>query len=101
MLFTAAFTQQLSTTINACANGIGSFTQILQSSNVMHNCVDSCHIYTAHLSPALNESSDIRHFERSDTIEIRNGIIFDFYTGLPHIRSYLGNPTFSLSLVAG
>ena len=27
-----------------------------------------------------------RHFEHSDAIKIRNGIIFDFYTGLPHIE---------------
>ena len=50
------------------------------------NCVHSCRIYTARLSPALNGSSEIRHFECSDAIEIRNGIIFDFYTGLTHMR---------------
>ena len=38
--------------------------------------------YVLHLSPALNGSSEIR---RIDTIEICNGIIFDFYTGLPHM----------------
>ena len=37
------------------------------------------------MSPALNGSSVIQHFEGSDAIEIRNGITFDFYTGLPHI----------------
>ena len=36
------------------------------------------------MSPVLNGSSAIRHFEGSDAIEIRNGITFDFYTGLPH-----------------
>ena len=51
----------------------------------MHNCVDSCRIYTAHLSPALNRSSEIQRFERSDAIEICNGIISDFYTKLPHM----------------
>ena len=34
---------------------------------------------------ALNGSSAIRRFERSDAIEIRDGITFDFYTGLPHM----------------
>ena len=38
------------------------------------------------MSPALNGSSAIRRFERSDAIEIRNRITFDFYTGLPHMR---------------
>ena len=41
--------------------------------------------YASRLSPALNGSSEIRHFERSGAIEIRDGIIFDFYTGLPHV----------------
>ena len=40
------------------------------------------------MSPALTESSAIRRFERSDVIEIRNRIIFNFYTGLPHM--YIG-----------
>ena len=37
------------------------------------------------MSPVLNESSAIRHFEGSDAIEICDGITFDFYTGLPHV----------------
>ena len=37
------------------------------------------------MSPALNGSSAIRRFERGDAIEIRDGITFDFYTGLPHV----------------
>ena len=51
----------------------------------MRNCIDSCRIYTARLSPALNGSSEIRRFDRSDAFEIGNGKLFDFYTGLPHI----------------
>ena len=39
------------------------------------------------MSAALCGSSAIRHFERSDTIEIRDEITFDFYMGLPHISS--------------
>ena len=39
------------------------------------------------MSAALSGSSVIRHFERSDAIEIRDGITFDFYAGLPHIHS--------------
>ena len=38
------------------------------------------------MSPALNGSSAVRRFEGNDAIEIRYGITFDFYTGLPHIR---------------
>ena len=38
------------------------------------------------MSPALNERSVIRCFERGDRVEIHDGIIFDFYTGLPHVH---------------
>ena len=37
------------------------------------------------MSSTLNESSAIWRFEGTDTIEICNGITFNFYTGLPHI----------------
>ena len=38
---------------------------------MMRSCIDGCCIYTARLSPALNGSSEIQCFERSDAIEIR------------------------------
>ena len=37
------------------------------------------------MSPALNGSSTLEHFERSNASEIRNRIMFDFYPGLPHM----------------
>ena len=37
------------------------------------------------MSPALNGSSALQRFEHSNAIEIRNGIMFDFYPGLPHL----------------
>jgi len=37
------------------------------------------------MSPILNRSSALQHFERSNAVEIRNGRMFDFYLGLPHI----------------
>ena len=37
------------------------------------------------MSPTLNGSSAIRRFKGSDAIEIRDGVAFDFYTGLPHM----------------
>jgi len=37
------------------------------------------------MRPALNGSSALQRFERSNASEIRNGIMFDFYPGLPHI----------------
>ena len=43
------------------------------------------HIYVARMSPTLHRSSAIRCFERGDAIEIHDGIIFNFYTGLSHI----------------
>ena len=38
------------------------------------------------MSPALNGSSALQRFERNNAIEIRNGIMFDFYPGLPHMH---------------
>ena len=37
------------------------------------------------MSPACNGSTALQRFECSNAIEIRNGIMFDFYPGLPHI----------------
>ena len=37
------------------------------------------------MSPALNGSSALERFERSNAIKIHNGIMFDFYPGLPHV----------------
>ena len=34
------------------------------------------------MSPALNGNLEIQYFERSGAFEIRNKIIFNFYTGL-------------------
>ena len=36
------------------------------------------------MSLALNESTALQRFDRNNTVEIRNGIMFDFYLGLPH-----------------
>ena len=47
--------------------------------------MNTYHVYTEHMSPALNGSSALECFERSNAIEMRNGIMFDFYPGLPHI----------------
>ena len=49
------------------------------------------------MSHALNGSSVIRHFEGSNAIEIRDGITFDFNTGLPHMLVH--DLVFSLTLL--
>ena len=41
------------------------------------------------MSPALNRSSTLQRFERSNADKIHNGIMFDFYPGLPHIHLYV------------
>ena len=43
------------------------------------------------MSPTLNRKSAKQRFEGSDSIEIHNGITFNFYTGLPHMQL---NPIF-------
>ena len=37
------------------------------------------------MSPDLNGSSAIQHFKHNNVIKIRDGITFDFYTGLPRL----------------
>ena len=41
------------------------------------------------MSPALNRSIALLCFERANVVEIRNGIMFDFYPGLPQIALHL------------
>ena len=43
------------------------------------------------MSPTLNGSSAIQHFEGSSAIEIHDGITFDFYMGLPKISREINN----------
>ena len=50
------------------------------------------------MSPALNGSSALQRFERSNAIEIRNGIMFDFYLGLPHMYSLI-TPRFTYNFL--
>ena len=38
------------------------------------------------MGPTPNGSSALQRFERGNALEIRNGIMFDFYPGLPHIQ---------------
>ena len=59
-------------------------TQI--SSYALGRYISYSYTYEAHMSSALNGSSAIRRLEGSDAIEICDGITFDFYTGLPHMK---------------
>ena len=36
------------------------------------------------MRPTLSGSTALKHFEHSNAVETRNGIMFDFYLGLPH-----------------
>ena len=47
------------------------------------------HVHTASMTPTLNKSSVLERFERGNAIEIRNGIMFNFYPELPHISQTL------------
>ena len=38
------------------------------------------------MSPALNASFALQCFKCSNAIELHNGIMFDFYPGLPHVE---------------
>ena len=47
--------------------------------------INTYHVYTVHMSFALNGSSALERFKHGNVIEIRNRIMFNFYPGLPHI----------------
>ena len=47
------------------------------------------------MSPTLSRSSALQRVKVGDALEIRNGIIFDFYSGLPHIYIYISNVVIS------
>ena len=38
------------------------------------------------MSPAFNRSSEIQRYDHRDMIKIRDGIMFVFYPGLPHVH---------------
>ena len=43
------------------------------------------------MSPALNGSSALQHFEHGNVVEVSkyaNGIMFNFYLGLSHVKSF-------------
>ena len=47
--------------------------------------MNTWHVCTARMCPTPNGSSALQRFTRRNALEIRNGIMFDFYLGLPHI----------------
>ena len=49
--------------------------------------MNTYHVHTVHMKPALNgfRSSALERFEHGDAIEVRNGKMFDFYPRLPHV----------------
>ena len=56
------------------------------------------------LTPTLNRSLEILCFQRSDAIEILNGIIFVFYPRLPHniiLYTHISSVTVSLVTIRG
>ena len=63
--------------------------ELPRGSYALGKLINTCHVYTARMSPALNGSSALQRFERSNAIEIRNGIMFDFYPGLPHMLLHI------------
>jgi len=52
-------------------------------SYVLCKVMNTWHVYTACMGPTPNGSSAL---QRGNALEIRNGIMFDFYPGLPHVH---------------
>ena len=45
------------------------------------------YVYTAGMSPALSRRYVLECFKPSNAIKICNGIMLDFYLGLPHMQN--------------
>ena len=95
LCFTNTLHKLTYTLCNGCNTTNSSMSQCCTSDmslNIEQHC-ESCVeyvlrkliIYKSHTSPALNRSSAIRCFERGNVIEIRDRIIFDFYTCISQI----------------
>ena len=54
--------------------------------------MNTWHVYTARMGPTPNGSSALQRFERGNTLEKCNGIMFDFNLGLPRV-CFLPNKT--------
>ena len=52
---------------------------------MLRRCVNNSWIYAVRMNPVLNRSSVLQYFKCCNVIKIRNGIMFDFSPGLPHI----------------
>ena len=50
----------------------------------------SCSL-AVHMSPSLNGSFALQRFECGNMVQLCNGIMYDFYPGLPHIADKLCN----------
>ena len=71
------------------------------SSEIIHTCACAAYILaTATIwgwslvcseLPIVNGSFALQHFEHGNVVELHNGIMFDFYPGLPHIYSIRWN----------
>ena len=56
-----------------------------RGSYALRGCIRYSCVYIVRMSPTLSGSSALQCVKLSDVLEIRNGIIFNFYLGLPHI----------------
>ena len=78
-VFRAQQRVQRTTALSFCL-GWGSYALL---GRIRYSC-----IHIARLSPTLSGSLALQHVKLGDALEIHNRIIFDFYSGLPHIRNF-------------
>ena len=57
-----------------------------RGSYALCGCIRYSCIYIVCISPTLSGSSALQRIKLGDALEIRNGMIFDFYSRLPHIH---------------
>jgi len=63
----------------------GSGTSVTGVAHLRFVDLSGVHESTLCMSPTLNRSSALQHFQHDNAVEIRNRIMFDFYPGLSQL----------------
>ena len=56
---------------------------------IQHRLIRYSCIFAARMSPTLNGSLALRCFKYGNAVQLCNGIMFDFHSGLPHVHVQL------------
>ena len=84
--------------------GVALSFRLERGSYALRRRIRYSYIYIARMSPTLSRSSALLCVKLGDALEIRTWIIFDFYSGLPHLYTkqnnfYLTHSKISMNII--